>query len=465
MLSIVKKYIKENTSIIIVLICLSFVAVFNAFMNIGIIEDGCHNFWEALIADNIWLGHEGIDEFPFNSNYFPSLIQHLSVGIPILLGLTSIKILLFIFTFVSYFLPTLFLFIIYLNTPKNKRENFEIIILSFLICMIFMIHLVWAENLITGLFLWTIFVIYYYVDFDKLSKINLISLIIFSLCLISSHPMTAVFALPMITFAIIKQLKTKNIPDLTKFCLTTSYIFLFIAFVFNLYFIIEPVYPANDYLSFKFILQQQAFLYFLIVLLCVLIMSITKISNKKTKYLLDFLFILICCGMLKFVLLEIKTYEGLMYRILGFYVPLFFMLFILFKDFFKLIINYKYVKILNFILLFIFVFHSIHYGKLWNEYLINVKNIMLNNKNIIFEKIVWYDLQHYQSFAKIFVLMPNLFGIEQNYKIILSGEDVSSFKREFLTKDLMCSFIEEEIYSYKKQLSKFNIKADIFIFN
>ncbi len=451
--------------LIILLICLLFVAIFNAFMNVGIIEDGCHNFWEALITDNIWLGHEGTNEFPFNPNYFPSLIQHLSVGLPVLFGLKSIKILLFIFTFVSYFLPVLFLFIIYLNIPKYKKENFEIISLSFLICLNFLIYLVWAENFITGLFLWTIFVIYYYIDFDKLSKINLISLIVFSLCLISSHPMTAVFALPMIIFAIIKQYNTKNISNSTKFCLAISYILLFIAFVFNLYFIIVPVYPANDYLSFKFLLQQQAFLYFLMVLLCVLIMSITKISNKKIKYSLDFLFILICCGMLKFILLEIKTYEGLMYRILGFYVPLFFMLFLLFKDLLKITINYKYIKILNLLLLLIFVFHSVHYGNLWNKYLIDVRDIMINNKNIIFEKIEWYDLQHCQSFAKIFVLMPNLFGIEQNYKIILSGEDVSSFKREFWTKDLMCSFIEDEIYPYKKQLSKFDIDSDIFIMN
>ena len=88
----------------------------------------------------------------------------------------------------------------------------------------------WAENFITGLFLWTICVIYYYSDFDKLSKINLISLIVFSLCLISSHPMTAIFVIPMIIFAIIKQYKTKNISKLINIVLVLSYILLFIAF-------------------------------------------------------------------------------------------------------------------------------------------------------------------------------------------------------------------------------------------
>ena len=156
----------------------------------------------------------------------------------------------------------MFLFIIYLNIPEYKREIFEIILLSFLICINFMIYQIWTENFITGLFLWIVFVIYYYIDFDKLSKINLISLIVFSLCLISSHPMTAVFALPMIIFAIIKQYNTKNISNSTKFCLAISYILLFIAFVFNLYFIINPIINSgHDYSSF-ILIQKYPILYF-----------------------------------------------------------------------------------------------------------------------------------------------------------------------------------------------------------
>ncbi len=457
MLSIIKKYNKENILFFIIFICLLFVAVFNAFMNIGIIEDGCHHFWEALIADNIWLGHEGETTFPFNSRYFPSLIQHLSVGITAIFGLKNIKILLFIFTFVSYFLPVLFLFIIYLNIPKYKKENFEIISLSFLICLNFLIYLVWAENFITGLFLWTIFVIYYYIDFDKLSKINLISLIVFSLCLISSHPMTAVFVLPMIVFAIIKQLKTKNVPKSNQCCLITSYILLFIAFVFNLYFMINPIINSgHDYSSFIFI-QKYPILYFSFLLIFTLIISVIKI-NKNLKYFLNFLFILICCGMLYFVLFKIKSYDGYTYRVLGFYIPLLFMLFILFKDFFKLIINYKYIKILNFILLFIFIVHSIYYGKLWNEYLINIKNIMVANEEINYETMTLYNLHHDHLFPQIFILVPNLFNIKTNCKIIISGDD-----RSFFEDGLSGYSIKDDILSYKKQLSKFDIETDIFI--
>ena len=141
----IKKYIKENISMLIVLICFLFIAIFNAFMNIGIIEDGCHHFWEALIAENIWTGHEGTSSFPFNSRYFPSLIQHLSVGILVLLGITNIKIILFIFTLTSYLLPILILLLIYLNIPKHKRNCFEIILLYFLTCMNFTMIEVFLE--------------------------------------------------------------------------------------------------------------------------------------------------------------------------------------------------------------------------------------------------------------------------------------------------------------------------------
>ncbi len=212
----IKKYIKENISILTVLICFLFIAIFNAFMHIGIIEDGYHHFWEALLAENIWIGHDGTTAFPFNSRYFPSLIQHFSVGILVLLGVTNIKILLFVFTVTSYLLPVIILLIIYLNIPREKKNCFEIILLYFFTCMNFMIYQIWTENFLTGLFLWVIFVIYYYNDFDRLSKFNLLTLVLFSICLISSHPMTAVFVVPMIIFAIIKQYRTKNISSSTK---------------------------------------------------------------------------------------------------------------------------------------------------------------------------------------------------------------------------------------------------------
>ena len=440
----IKTYIKENISMLIVLICFLFVAVFNTFMNIGLIEDGCHHFWEALVADNIWIGHEGFNSFPFNSRYFPSIVQHLSVGFLAFLGITNIKVLLFVFTLVSYLLPIMILLIIYLNIPKEKRNCFEIILLYFLICTNFMIYQIWTENFLTGLFLWVIFVIYYYNDFDKLSKFNLISLILFSFLLISSHPMTAVFVIPMIIFAMVKQYKTDKGSNLTNIILALSYILLFIAFGFNLYYIFEPIYPKDDYILFKFF-REKTFIYFFISILFVLMISLVKINNKKIKILFNIIYYLICLGMLFIVLFGIHSFDGFMYRVLGFYVPLFLMIFILFKDFFKFVIDYKNIKILNFLLIFIFLFHSFYYGILWNRYIINIKNTMMTNQTINLVQITEYELFHNHNLPCIIVIVPVLFNFEQNCKIIMQ-------KNNLLYKRMRNMGI------YKKNLSKFNIK-------
>jgi len=447
----IKKYIKENISILFVLICFSFIAVFNAFMNIGIIEDGCHHFWEALVSENIWNGHEGFNSFPFNSRYFPSLIQHLSAGILILLGITNIKILLFVFTLTSYLLPILILLIIYLNIPKEKRNCFEIILLYFLTCMNFLIYQIWTENFLTGLFLWVIFVIYYYNDFSKLTKFNLISLISFSIFLISSHPMTAVFVIPMIIFAMIKQYRTEKGTILTNIILALSYILLFIAFGFNLYFILDPVYPRDDYLLFEFC-KEPAFICFFVSVLFVLITSLIKINNKKIIILFNAVYCLICFGMLYFIPLEIQSSDGYMYRVLGFYVPLFLMIFILFKDLFKFVINYKNVRIINFVLVLIFLFHSLYYGVLWNKYLFKVKDVMMTEEKIDFIHLSKYNLFHFHKLPYTFVIIPALFNIDPEFKIVLSKEN-------FLYRHV------QNIGNYKNILSKFNIDIDIFIAN
>ncbi len=443
---VIKKYSKENISILFVLICFSFVAIFNAFMHIGIIEDGCHHFWEALVSENIWIGHDGTSSFPFNSRYFPSLIQHLSVGILALLGITNIKTLLFIFTLTSYLLPILVLLIIYLNIPREKRNCFEVILLYFLTCMNFMIHQIWTENFLTGLFLWVVFVIYYYNDFDQLSKFNLITLIIFSIFLISSHPMTAVFVIPMMVFAIIKQYRPKNVSSSTKKILVLSYILLFVAFIFNLYFIFQPIYPPDDYLLFEFF-KEPSFIYFFMSVFFILIISL--INNVKLKWLFRLFCFFVCFGMLYFVAFEINSDVGYPHRTLGFYVPLTLMLFILFKDFFKFVMNYNYIKSINFILLIIFLMHSVYYGISWNKYLIDVKNTITTKEQVKFIHLLKYRLFHVHTLPYNCVLISKLFDVNQNDKIIVH-------KKGFFHGHV------KKIKRREKELSKFNINVNIF---
>ena len=75
----------------------------------------------------------------------------------------------------------------------------------------------------------------------------------------------------------------------------------------------------------------------------------------------------------------------------------------------------------------------------------------------ISEKMINYDLHHDHLFPQIFVLVPNLFNIKSNCKIIISGEGKAYFEQIYSIKN--------EIYSYKKRLSRFDIDPDIFIMN
>lgn len=447
MVEVIKKYIKENISIVFISICFLFICFFNAFANIGLIEDGNHHFWEALICENVFLGHEGKAVFSYNSRYFPSLIQHLSVGIPVLASVTNIKTLLFVFTFVSYFVPVFLLFVVYINMPERKKNDFEIILLYFLTCMNFLIYQIWTENFVTGLFLWTVFVVYYYCDFANFSKMNSVSIVLFSLCLISSHPMTSVFVVPMIVFAIIKHFKTKNVPVTTSSILILSYIFLFAAFIFNLYFVIKPIYPKDDYLKFSFF-KEPAFIYFLI--LTVFVLTVSLINDKKIKYIVAFIYVTFCFGLFYFVVLEINSCDGYMYRTLGFYVPLFLMSFISFKDFFKLKMNYKYMKITNVLLTLIFVFHCVYYGTAWNKYLLNVKDVMINKKTVNFIKISKFNLFHFHMLPYTFVFICPLFNVKSDCKIIVS-------KESFLYGHC------KKIRKYKYKLAKFDVDVDKFV--
>ena len=151
------KLLEDNIFIIIVLIIFFCLSVINSICNVGLIEDGVHHFWEAITSNNIFVGHEGTSSFPYNSRHFPSIFSHLITGLFVLSGIVKIKILLMIFTFISYFAPALFLYCIYLNINNNRKYIFEIILLSFLLEIIFLNYQIWTENFMTGLFLWNIF--------------------------------------------------------------------------------------------------------------------------------------------------------------------------------------------------------------------------------------------------------------------------------------------------------------------
>lgn len=440
------KILQNNSSIIVVSIILLIVTIINSVMYIGLLEDGHHHFWQALTTNNIFLGHEGFSLFPYNSRYFPTILSHLSVGIPIYLGIFSIKYLLFIFTFVSYITPLMILLIIYFNIPQDKKSVFELILLSFLICLVYMIYQIWTENLITGLFLWVIFIIYYYSDFNNLSILNIISILLFSILIISSHPMVVVFIPVLLILGIKKYINTSKINLSYKIVIITSFILLFYAFLFNIYFIINPIFPIKDYSSFK-IFNNINFILFFISILLMLYISFSKNGNQKC-YNCKISFIILCFLILNILTFNVRTSIGFTYRILGFYSPLFFIVLILISEKLKLAINFINIKTINIILCFIILMNSFYYGASWMKYIKSLEQEIINSKKTNITEVMKYHIYHKYSLPFILIFIPTLSNNNnlQNYLPVTFFEDSM-----------------DEIINKKENLKKFNINIDNII--
>lgn len=450
-------FIKDHFSIILTILILTAISVINSSRNIGLIEDGVHHFWEAVTSGNIWIGHEGFYNFPYNSRFFPSILSHLATGLAVKAGILNIGVLLYLFTMISYLSPLLFLVIIYLNLPENKKEYFDIILLSFLICVTFMIYQIWTENLITGLFLWIIFVIYYYTDFKKLSYINIFSLLIFPVAAVSSHPMVAVFIPVLLIIGIKKYINNKNLSLSAKIILIYSFILLIFAFIFNCYYILHPIFAAtNEYL------QGGVFYGIKMLRLCIsvlLILFITvKIKNVKNSKIYNFLYIIACVNIFDDILFNIQSSDGYTYRTLGFYSVLVFMIFLIF---FKNIKNTVYIKIINIVMLSLLLANSVQYTRIWDKYLSDVNRHFIANKqinilydsklNIYTSQPVFFQVYHYHLHPFVLLLLPETFGISGSggYKTIVISQSQS-----------LADFYVSNIIKRKNILKKFSINTD-----
>lgn len=429
-------------------ILLLIIIAFNSFTKIGIIEDGNHHLLDAVLTDNCIVGHEGFSGFPFNSRMFPTYLPHICVGLAKILNIYDIDVLSSLFTFVVYFVPIILLIFILLNIPKNKKENFEIILLSFLICFLFMEYHICTENINTGLFLWVLFVIYYYVDFDKLSKFNIFSILFFSFVVISSHPMVIAFSLPFILFGMKKLFVTTNIDIKRKLIVVTSLCLLLYTFAFNLYYLYFPIALPDDYFSFKVFLNFQ-FIIFLFSIISILTLSFFNGSLSKK------LFVLFLCIILYVSVFKIKSSIGYSYRTLGFYIPIMFMLFIIFKDRYKLSINYKYLKILNYILIVIILCNSIYIGLIWNTKINYLKEYSQKYATINFDNYLNMlpNVHHKSSLLMLFLMITH----KNNSTLIIDLKKYSHKDYVLLPGSI------ELLKNNRNKLTKFNINTDKII--
>lgn len=464
MLNRLSLFIKKHFSIISAILALTLISILNSFTNIGLIEDGVHHFWEVLTAGNIWVGHEGFLHFPYNSRYFPSILSHLGTGLAIKFGILNISSLLYIFTFISYLSPLIFLSIIYLNLPNDKKEYFDVILLSFLICITFMIYQIWTENLMTGLFLWIVFAIYSYCDFNKLSYLNIFSLIIFPIVIISSHPMVVVFIPILLFIGIKKYIDTKNINLIAKTILIYSFIILIFAFIFNFYFILHPIFNAtNEYLQCGVFYSTKMLRLCLSILLIVFIFTRKNIKNKKVY---NFAYLIIAVNIVDNLIFNIPSSDGYIYRTLGFYSILFFMI-ILFI--FKHIKYTSYIKITNTLFLILLLINCLNYTRIWNRYLSDINRYLIEKQqinilydlklNIFTSQPVFFQVYHYHLHPFVLILLPKLLEHSANTKftvnVISSSEKLVGFyNRNFSERrDILKTFginIDESVKIYYK---------------
>ena len=189
----IKTFVFNNLSILAFSLFFIFIAVYNSYIKLGLYGEGAALFFEILCSDNYFNGFTIGNDFGIPSRLFPSYLLFLIIGIISDFFTKNIDYLIFIFTFISYITPIILLLIIYLNIPLNQCEkDFYIILLSIILSLMFS-YQVYCDNFNAMLFLWILFVILYYIDFDKLTIFNLFFLLIFSFVSIFSHPMFFVF--------------------------------------------------------------------------------------------------------------------------------------------------------------------------------------------------------------------------------------------------------------------------------
>jgi len=381
----INQIVKNHIFIILSSIIFLIIAIIYAHVKVGFLSDFEVNFYLAITSDTIWHTRD-FDGFflPLYARYFPLILPHLSVTVSMLLGLSNIKYLLYIFTFISYSYHAVFLIIIYFNFPNDKKRLFEVIFLSFMVSFFYLQYFIFTESFLTGLFIWVIFVIYFYSDFNQLSFLNSISLIIFSVAISSSYPSVIFFIPILLFFGVIKYLKTKNIKKINRIIIIFSFVVLLVAFIFNIYYIFHPEISLT---SSNLNLQMFKDLNFVCILMFAILTLVFSFLKSINRYKKIFIIITIIFSIaVGYFLLQIHPKLGHLYRALGFCIPFIFMLFLICVAIFKLNLEFVYIKILNLALIFWLLIGNLIYAKHINDYNLKIINYMLNNKTITIEK-------------------------------------------------------------------------------
>jgi hypothetical protein len=417
-----------------------------SYVKIGFLGDYEKNFCLALTGDSLWQtqDNDGI-YLPHLSRYFPGMFSRLSVVLSIFFGVTNVKFLLMIYAFIVYGFHIVFLIIIYFNLPKDKKDIFNIILMSVLFTFFYLQYFILSEIFLTQFFIWIVFVIYFYIDFDKLSVFNSLSLILFSVFLISSYPAVVLFIPIFLFFAAHKYLKTQNIDKKRRIILIASFVILLFAFIFNIFYIFFPILPVKSSGLSLNMLKDQNFIMFSFYILLSLFFSFFKENRYKQIFITV---IIIFSFLILNILLQIKPELGCLYRFLGCIVPFCFIVFLIFLSLSKIKINFVYIKTVNLILMTILLIGTRIYIQSVNYYNYQLIEYMASHKSISIEKFKvdknMYKYSIYYAFLMKFVWLPDY------------NECILEILKEDCNNKNLIYFIDQN-----KNMLKFKPKRDI----
>jgi hypothetical protein len=232
---------------------------------------------------------------------------------------------------------------------------------------------------------WIIAVIFIFEDYNKITYKKLLLLIIVSLLLIKNYEWNVIFVSLLAVYHIFK-IKTLNAD--TKILKELFLYIIFFIFLLTIYLFLKNFFTDKDFFiyiaknplieAFEGWKPRQVLITFAIIAL------ICSLSFFKNKNKLIFAILVSC--FLCLILLFIKynfLYAIAKYRLLNFFVPLFFSvsLFLVFKK--NIFINFKIIKILNIILLVFFIINISIIAYNWNKSLNNSFAVLNNSKGIV----------------------------------------------------------------------------------
>ncbi|GEM_PF-6748835 len=368
-----EKYVLEKLPQI-TFVSLTVVFFVNAFYNIALLNDGTFNFANILL-NTLWT----------EERFFATFIVNLPMIIAIKLGSTDFNLFIILQGFWFFFITLICLFTAYINIPSKNKDHFQFVLLSYLITMNFVGAFISSKSFICAGLYWIIAVIFIFEDFNKITYKKLSLLLVVSFLLIKNYEWNVIFVSLLAVYHIFKIKMLNADMKISKeiFLYMIFFIFLLTISLFIKNFASDQdffIYIAKNPLieAFK---GWKPFQFLITFAIIALIFSLSFFKNRNK---LLFAVLISCFSCLLLLLIKYNfLYAIATYRLLNFFVPLFFSvsLFLVFKK--NIFVNFKIIKILNMILLLFFIINISVIAHNWNKSLNNAFAVLNRSTGIV----------------------------------------------------------------------------------